>query len=74
MTLLRWLGLEASCLEDWDAMTSFLLNDDLTADHHLAIAFVAEESSGCEFHGDVTVHMELGDMPWFTYIYLYYGL
>ena len=33
-------------------MTSFLLNDDLTADHHLAIAFVAEESGGCEFHCD----------------------
>ena len=33
-------------------MTSFLLNDDLTADHHLAIAFVAEESGGCEFNCD----------------------
>jgi len=40
--LVASLRCKASCLEDWDAMTSFLLNDDLTADHHLAIAFVAE--------------------------------
>ena len=29
-------------MEDWDAMTSFLVNDDLRADHHFDTAFVAE--------------------------------
>lgn len=39
---------EASCLEDWDAMTSLLLGDgDLAADQHLAIAFLAEVQLKC---------------------------
>ena len=39
---------EASCLEDWDAMTSLLLGDgELAADQPLAIAFLAEVPPDC---------------------------
>jgi len=41
--LVAALWRKASCLEDWDAMTSLLLGDgELAADQHLAIAFLAE--------------------------------
>ena len=55
---------QASCLEDWEAMTSLLLESDLTADQHMAAAYLAEAGKLVRCTGNWTKCEMLRGVVW----------